>query len=626
MCGINGLIQFHKIYGKSDLEHMVHKMNACMIHRGPDSEGIFSDDICALGMRRLSVIDLPGGTQPVWNESKDKMIVFNGELYNYKSLRKLLQQRGHMFTTRSDTEVVLHGLEDYGTDFLEQMEGMFAFAFYDLCAKKWILARDRIGEKPLYYYHSDRLFLFASELKSILCTGCVPKEIDRQALTTYFQLTYIPAPASVIRNVRKLMPGTAMILDAQGKEDVITYWDLKTDIAGQPYDDYDQCKILLRKALFESVERRMCSDVPVGAFLSGGFDSAVITGIMSQIADKPVDTFTIGFREKKYDESSLAGMIAKKNKTNHHVLILDWDRVFLDLEKILNNMDEPFGDSSLLATYAVSKMAKQYVTVVLTGDAGDELFAGYDKYLIRYYGNLYQHIPKILKKGLIEPVVKLLPSRSSLARKADKVIQLDDADLFQKRRWLMSLGFKEQELKSLMSDGAADPMDFIRYEYEYLKGADEQLRAQYMDLRIVLEGDMLAKVDRASMLASLETRIPMLDRHVIGLAFRMPARFKINRTERKIILKDTFRDLLPEEIFHASKHGFGVPTETWLETSLKKQLYEYASPDFLQEQGLFSWQYINHMIEAHMAHRENRSSELWTFFVFQSWYQRVMSS
>ncbi len=258
---------------------MVHKMNACMIHRGPDSEGIFSDDICALGMRRLSVIDLPGGTQPVWNESKDKMIVFNGELYNYKSLRKLLQQRGHMFTTRSDTEVVLHGLEDYGTDFLEQMEGMFAFAFYDLCAKKWILARDRIGEKPLYYYHSDRLFLFASELKSILCTGCVPKEIDRQALTTYFQLTYIPAPASVIRNVRKLMPGTAMILDAQGKEDVITYWDLKTDIAGQPYDDYDQCKILLRKALFESVERRMCSDVPVGAFLSGGFDSAVITGM-----------------------------------------------------------------------------------------------------------------------------------------------------------------------------------------------------------------------------------------------------------------------------------------------------------------------------------------------------------
>lgn len=621
MCGINGFIQFKKIYDKNRLNNIVHEMNESIVYRGPDYEGIYTDDTCSLGMRRLSIIDLQGGAQPIWNETHDKLIVFNGELYNYKKLKKDLLKEGHIFTTDSDTEVVLHGIESYGTEFLKKMEGMFAFTFYDVIAKKWIIARDRIGEKPLYYWQSNDFFIFASELKSILSTGEISKEIDKEALSRYFQLTYIPAPKSIIKNVYKLMPSTVMTIDEDGNKVVEKYWCLDIDYNDNQYNDYDECKSMLRERLFKSVEQRMISDVPIGAFLSGGIDSTIIVGIMSQLTDKPVDTFTIGFNEKLYDESSLAKIVAKKNRTNHHTLILDESQLFFDLDKILDDMDEPFADSSLIATYVVSKMTKQYVTVALTGDAGDELFAGYNKYLISYYGNLYQQIPEIVRNGLIEPIIKILPARSDIKRKVDKVIDSVDMDIYQKRKQLMSLGFKEYELKKLMLDRYVDSLDFIKFEYDFLKNRDEQTKAQYMDLKIVLEGDMLTKVDRASMLASLETRIPMLDSSVVELAFKMPTQFKINRTNRKIILKDTFCDMIPKEVFRAPKHGFGVPIEKWLETVLKDRLYYYTSQEFIQKQGLFSCPYISKMINMHIEHKENRYSELWTFFVFQYWYE-----
>lgn len=624
MCGINGFIQFKKRYNKSRLNHIVHEMNESIIHRGPDHEGIYTDETCSLGMRRLSIIDLQSGGQPIWNESHDKLIIFNGELYNYRILKQTLQQEGHIFSTDSDTEVVLHGIESYGTGFLKKMEGMFAFAVYDVPGKKWILARDRIGEKPLYYWHNEDFFVFASELKSILSTGEVPRVIDKEALSRYFQLTYIPAPKSIIENVHKLMPSSVMTIDAAGNEEIETYWSLDADYDDSQYQDYGKCKKLLRKKLFQSVEQRMVSDVPIGAFLSGGFDSTIIVGIMSRLSKQPVDTFTIGFKEKLYDESPLAKIVSEKNKTNHHTLILDEHKIFDNLDKILGNMDEPFADSSLIASYAVSKMTKQYVSVALTGDAGDELFAGYNKYLISYYGDLYQRIPKIMRKGLVEPAAKLLPQRSGLARKVNKVIRSSDMGIYQKRKQLMSLGFKEDEVKRLMADGYADSMEFLECEYNCLKNRDEQVKAQYMDLKIVLEGDMLAKVDRSSMLASLETRVPMLDRNVVELAFKMPTKFKINRNSRKIILKDAFRDMIPEAVFQAPKHGFGVPIENWLETVLKNKLYYYASADFIRRQGLFSGRYINHMINMHMAHKENRYSELWAFFVFQYWYEHYI--
>lgn len=625
MCGINGLIQFRQIYQNLKMKDIVHRMNESIIHRGPDEEGIFADESCALGMRRLSIIDVQGGGQPIWNESRDKLIIFNGELYNYRELREKLRKAGHVFTTDSDTEVVLHGMESYGTSFLKQMEGMFAFAFYDKRAKKWILARDRIGEKPLYYYPGDGFFLFGSELKSLLLTGLIKKEINREALSQYFQLTYIPAPGTIIAGVYKMLPATVMTITEGGDIRTECYWEMDIDYEDSGCQDYEACKKKLREEMFRAVEQRMVSDVPLGAFLSGGFDSAVIVGIMSKISTVPIETFTVGFHERQFDESPLAGIVAKKNRTSHHVLRMHWEDIFRDLEKILDGMGEPFADSSFLATYAVSKMAREYVTVALTGDAGDELFAGYDKYLISYYGERYQKIPSFIRKGIVEPMVKLLPTKSGLKRKADKVIGAAMLDRYGQRKRMMCLGFKDDEMKQLMQDGFCDPMHFLEREYGFLKNRDEQLRAQYVDLKIVLEGDMLAKVDRASMLASLETRVPLLDSRVVETAFKMPTGFKIQGKERKKIWKDTFRDLLPDELFHAPKHGFGVPIGTWLETSLRRQLYEYMKPGFLEEQGLFSYDYIKEIADRHMAHKENRYSELWAFYVFQHWYRNVFA-
>lgn len=623
MCGITGFIQLEQNYSVENLRSIVHKMNEQIIHRGPDSEGLYADRECALGMRRLSIIDLQGGGQPIWNETHDKLIVFNGELYNFRPLRQELIKKGHRFSTDSDTEVMLHGYEEYGTDFLKQAEGMFAFAIYDLKQKVWVLARDRIGEKPLYYYRDGKNFLFASELKSLVCTGIVPKQIDKEALSRYFQLTYIPAPKSIFKNVYKLPPACVMRIDLQGNISTEPYWQLDIDDDNGEYEDYEACKKKLRNALFASVERRMISDVPIGAFLSGGFDSGIIVGIMSQLSQTPINTFTIGFKEKQFDESPLAEIVAKKNHTNHRVLMLDWNETFKDIDKILENIDEPFADSSLIATYAVSKMARQCVTVTLTGDAGDELFAGYNKYLISYYSDMYKKVPKPIRKGVIEPFAGMLPKKSSIARKVNKVLQIADSDIYEQRKRLMSLGFKENEVKELLSDAFADPMDFIREDYEFLKNADEQKRAQYIDLKTVLEGDMLAKVDRASMLNSLETRVPMLDREVIELAFRMPTKFKIDKKNRKIILKDTFRDLLPEELFHAPKHGFAVPIGELLEHKLNAKLNAYADREYLKRQGIFNAEYIRGMIDSHMRHRENRFSELWAFYVFQNWYERM---
>jgi asparagine synthase (glutamine-hydrolysing) len=417
-----------------------------------------------------------------------------------------------------------------------------------------------------------------------------------------------------------LLPASIITIDNAGNTITEQYWNLDDSV--EQITDYDECKRKLRDALFKSVEQRMISDVPLGAFLSGGFDSSIIVGIMSHISAEPINTFTIGYHEKEYDESDLAGLVAKRNNTNHHVLTMDWNTVLEDLDLLLGNIDEPFADSSLIATYAVSKMTKQHVTVALTGDAGDELFAGYNKYLISYYGEKYNKLPKFIRKSVVEPLVERMPAKSSMVRKAKKVINTVGMDSFHQRKQLMSLGLKPAELELVMKDSYVNPMTFIKEQYEEMSGYDEQTRAQYVDLKTVLEGDMLQKVDRASMLASLETRVPMLDTNVIELAYRMPTKYKINKTERKIILKDTFHDLLPKELFHAPKHGFSVPIGEWLETVLKEKLLCYADAEFLEEQGLFSYEEVHKLIKNHFIHRENRYSELWAFFVFQNWYVR----
>lgn len=629
MCGINGFIKLGSKdnHSREWMGNRVHSMNERIIHRGPDSEGLHTDDNCSLGMRRLSIIDLDTGSQPIYSADRTKLIVFNGEIYNYRNLRDQLIAEGCVFNTKSDTEVVLQGIIKHGKGFINRLEGMFAFCYYDSESNSYLLARDRVGEKPLYYYKKDDFFIFGSELKSLLSTGLIAKEIDEAALTTYFQLAYIPAPMCIIKGVRKLMPSIIMEIDGEtGEIKTTKYWKL-TVSDDEQYRDYDYCKKQLREKLFHSVEQRMIADVPLGAFLSGGFDSAIIVGVMSQLSSHPIDTFTIGFKERAYDESDLAAITAKRNGTNHHMIILDWDEAVKDIDELLDNIDEPFADPSLVASYVVSKKTKEYVTVALTGDASDELFAGYNKYLMGYYGDIYKRVPRVLRKTLIEPIIHHLPHSSSLYRKASKVVENAEIPVALQAKRLMSRAFSHSEVEQLIPGVTVNRLNFIKQQYEELQDVgtvDDQKRLQYVDFHTVLEGQMLPKVDRSSMKASLETRVPMLDREVIELAFAMPSEFKIRKRQRKIILKDAFKDMLAPELFKAPKHGFDAPIGIWLDGALRKQLDKYSSKEYLGKLQLFNKDCIDSVIAERQNLNIEWSTKLWSFFVFQHWYERYI--
>lgn len=628
MCGINGYIKLGKSnnHSREWMQNLVHNMNEKIIHRGPDSEGMYVDDNCSLGMRRLSIIDLDTGSQPIYSADKTKLIVFNGEIYNYRELRDQLIAEGVVFSTKSDTEVVLQGITKYGKEFITHLEGMFTFCYYDIETNTYILARDRAGEKPLYYYQTNDYLLFGSELKSLLSANLISKNIDKEALTAYFQLAYIPAPMCIIEGVKKLMPATVMEVDGKsGKITTEKYWKLIIR-EGEEYSDYEWCKGKLRDTLYHSVEQRMIADVPLGVFLSGGFDSSIIVGIMSQLSAHPVDTFTIGFKEKVYDESELASIVAKKNSTNHHTIMLDWDEAVKDLDELLDNIDEPFADPSLIATYVVSKKTKEHVIVALTGDASDELFAGYNKYLMEYYGEIYKRIPRGIRRGVVEPIVRHLPHSSSLYHKANKVVENAEVPTALQAKRLMSRAFSHLEVEKLLLGACVNRLNFIKSQYDELKNGaiDNQKRFQYIDFHTLLEGQMLPKVDRASMRASLETRVPMLDKEVVEIAFAMPSEFKIKGKQRKIILKDTFKDLLPEGLFKAPKHGFDVPIGLWLDGELKSELDKYRSEEYVRMQGLFNKDFIDKVVEQEEIDNIDWSTKVWSFFVFQRWYEKYI--
>lgn len=617
MCGINGLADIKRALSKEEMLTKITAMNDRIIHRGPDSSGVLLHRNTALGMRRLSVIDIEGGDQPIFNEDKTLALVLNGEIYNYRELREKLIGLGHEFITNSDSEVVLHAFEEYGEKCAEQFDGMFAFCIFNMQNGDMFICRDRAGEKPLYYYADDDFFIFASELKSILAAGIVVKEINRTALRQFLCLTYIPAPLTIFEKVFKLGAGE-YIKFCGGRIKKGCWYELRT---GSVCAGRSECREMLRKTLFASVENRMIADVPVGSFLSGGIDSTIITGIMAKLSGKSVDTFTIGFAEKDYDERGRAKLASEFHRTNHHVLEFGRDGAAEIMETVINNIDEPFADTSQLSTYMVSKMASEHVKVVLTGDAGDELFAGYSKYLINYYADMYNRIPKILRKNIFERALAAAPDKSRFSRKLNKVVRSAQKDRNGRRLDMMSRGFKYEELGSLLkNDCGGMPIDTEKL----LAGCnteDEIARTLYLDFKVVLEGDMLAKVDRCSMLASVETRTPMLSKDMIELAFRIPSEYKINKREQKIILKETFADLLPPALEKAPKRGFDVPIDRWLAGELKSELTELTGKSFIEEQGLFEYDCLKTIIAEHFSGVRNRREELWSIYIFQKWYK-----
>ncbi|MCX7749874.1 MAG: asparagine synthase (glutamine-hydrolyzing) [Clostridia bacterium] len=621
MCGINGFINF--VPGsKEQNANLISRMNSLITYRGPDDEGVFISESAALGMRRLAIIDLCTGNQPIFNEDGTKVIVFNGEVYNFKDLRNELLDKGHRFKTNGDTETILHAYEEYGVKCLDKLNGMFAFAIYDIKENELFIARDRAGEKPLYYYKDDERLIFASELKSIIKVFNIKKEINQKALNQYFSFTYIPAPLTIFKGIYKL-EAAAYILLKNGEFHKANYWDIVPQENGF-IQDYETCKRKLRESLFWSVEEKMISDVPLGAFLSGGIDSSIIVGVMSKLSSKPVETFNIGFKIKDFDESGKAKVVAERNKTNHHIHYLDYDDTMDALETILGTFDEPFADSSSIPTYFVSKFAREHVTVVLTGDAGDELFGGYSKYLINYYSDIYNKIPGVIRKSILEKLVYKLPDKNSFTRKVRKVIENSSQETFSKRLALMQLGFKEGARADLLKQGLIDSSsnDFVREVYDKYETFDELTKTLYTDFRIVLEGDMLVKVDRMSMLNSLETRVPLLDKNILELAFKIPPEFKIRGKEQKYILKDTFSDIIPKEVLKKGKQGFAVPIGEWFKGPLKESLLRVLSKEFIDQQGIFNYGFIKRLIEDHLNEKVNYAYPLWALYVFQNWYKK----
>lgn len=622
MCGINGFVQFNDKLKKNEIEQIIKKMNRSIVNRGPDEEGTYINKNIGLGIRRLSIIDLKTGNQPIFNEDSSMVIVFNGELYNYKDLKNDLINKGHIFKTTTDTEVVLHAFEEYGEKSFNFIKGMYAFAIYDINKDRLLIVRDRLGEKPLYFYKDESKFIFSSELKGILSADLIKKEIDENALSQFFQLTYIPAPNTILKNIKKLKPGYYIEIKTGHNPTINKYWDLEFNNNKLIYD-IESIKRNLREKMFEAVEKCMISDVPLGAFLSGGIDSSIIVGIMSKIASKPIKTFNIGFHEKQFDESERAKIVSKFNNTEHHTQIITEKDLFAILNKFFEYMDEPFADSSAIPTYLISKFAKNYVKVVLTGDGGDELFGGYSKYLINYYSEKYNRIPKLIREHILKNIINVFPNDYNITRKIKKVIRNSEKSIFEQRKELMKLGYKYDETKKLIKSIYISDISLIEdYYNKYKNQTDELSLALYTDIKIVLEGDMLTKVDRMSMANSLETRAPFLYPDIVEFSTRIPSEYKIKNKKTKFILKETFSDILPEKIMKASKRGFGVPIGKWFRGNLKNEFLKVTNQKFIEDQNLFNYEYIQKIFNEHQNKKEDRGRELWALFVFQNWYKK----
>lgn len=547
-------------------------------------------------------------------KSESTVVIFYGEIYDST---KIQVERENNFTASRAT-FILQEYERNGESFLSRVNGLYVCIIVNLKEKAVAFCRDKIGAKVLYYSQQGNKVLFSTTLKGLLKSGQIEKKIDQAALSQFFQMTYIPAPKSIIEGVEKVRP--ACVVCVQGKDKTeIPYWDIKV-CEEEFITDYQKAKSVLRERVYSAIEKRLNQEENAGVFLSGGFDSSIVLGVMSDIANRPIDAYTIGFAQKGYDESSLASIVARKNNAKHHIVELNESIAVDTIETVLNEMDEPYADSSLIATYLVCKEAKGDTSVAFLGDAGDELFAGYNKYLVGYYSERYNKIPKFIKKGIIKPAAKILPVRSKIGRKINKFLTVAEQDIFEQRKHLMSLGFKDFEISKLMPNIPVDKINILQEYYNSLTDVDEQTKAQYLDFKIVLEGDMTRKTERAAMMAGFNTRAPLLDADVVDFAYNIPTKFKIDGKQRKIILKDAFRDLLPDQLFKAPKTGFAVPISMWFDNILKSELEKLSDRQFIEAQGLFDYEYLKQTVDAHIAKRANKASELWAFCVFQRWY------
>jgi len=619
MCGIHGL---YRLDGAPADGSLLPRMGAVTRHRGPDDEGVYVDGRCAIGMRRLSIIDLSGGHQPISSADGTLVVVCNGEIYNYRELRRELEAAGHRFKTHSDTEVLLHGYAQWGEGVLDRLNGMYGFALWDSRKQTLKVGRDRLGIKPIYFVNDGRQVAFASEAKALLELPGMRAEVDPAALLSYLELGYVPAPQSMLRGIRKLPIGGLMTLSPAGI-DVRSTWAPSTTIDDKPSAaDWAQ---QVRAQLEKSVAMQMVSDVPIGAFLSGGIDSSAVLAFMARHSSGPVKTYSIGFdggaAERFYNELDYARQVAQQFKTDHHEILVKPDVVSL-LPKLLWHMDEPIADSAFVTTYLVAEFARRDVTVILSGVGGDELFGGYRRYLGEHYLRYIDWLPDAAKRGGAWLADRLPADRHSRFLNYSRLAKnfLGSAHLSFAERYRAYVGvFSPAEASALARGGSAQRFDALGVAFDAVGGEDSLARMFAVDALTQLPDDLLLLTDKMTMATSLECRVPLLDHELVELAARIPARHKVAGGELKAVLKQALTDVLPREVLYRSKRGFGAPMGAWIKGALAPLLASALSRQAVERRGLLNYAPIAELIDAHRANRIDGTDRLLALLNLEIW-------
>ncbi|MGD0757352.1 MAG: asparagine synthase (glutamine-hydrolyzing) [Candidatus Sulfotelmatobacter sp.] len=630
MCGIAGIVRAYRDQAHSDggIDHAaIHRMCEAIVHRGPDDEGIFVKAGVGLGMRRLSIIDLAGGHQPVFNEDKTVWIVFNGEIYNFPELRIELEKSGHRFASHSDTEVIVHLYEEFGADCVDKLRGMFAFALYDERRRKLLLARDRFGKKPLHYALVGDRLLFGSEIKSILAVAPELASVNNEAILQYLYFGYVPDPLTSFLPIQKLPPGHLLEFEA-GKIQVRQYWDLPRYSTHYPNSE-EECLEEMERRLAEAVRIRLISDVPLGAMLSGGVDSSTVVALMARASSQPVKTFSIGFRHDDFNEAHYARMVAERFGTDHHELIVE-PNVLETVEQLTSSLEEPFGDSSMLPTYYVSCLARKHVTVALSGDGGDEIFAGYDRYAIHMGREIFQRIPAWAWRFYRNQVYPRLP-RNMRGRKFSYNISLP-----LRERYVDGISFVpafEREMPLLSNEfrdavrGYADPQLLMYRYFDEAQANDPLSRMLYTDTKTYMVADILTKVDRMSMLTSLEVRVPLLDHLFVEWVTGLPADFKMRDGKQKYILRKLAERVgVPREVLYRPKQGFALPLVHWMRNELKDLILTVLLEPKTLQRGYFNPQAVQQLLDEHFRGRRNHSDRIWRLLMLELWHRNFLES
>jgi len=626
MCGIVGIINSNS---RAVSGEILKRMNRCIVHRGPDEDGFYIRENVGLAMRRLAIIDLKGGQQPIFNQDKTKAIVFNGEIYNFQEIKRNLEERGHQFYTNCDTETIIHLYDEYGADCVQHLRGMFAFAIWDETDKSLFVARDRIGKKPLLYSHQPNGdLIFGSEFTALLAHPDISREVDTQAIHHYLSYLCVPAPLTAFKQIRKLAPGH-WLRWKDGEIEMKRYWlpDFSKKIVISETEAIEETLRILR----EATKMRMISEVPLGAFLSGGVDSSTVVALMAEESTQPVKTFSIGFEEEDFSELKYARRVAEHIGAEHHEFIVRPNAIEI-LPKLVEHYGEPYADSSAIATYYVAKETRKHVTVALNGDGGDESFAGYERYFAMRLAEKYHKIPALLRKNLIETAVNAFPTseiKRSRARDLKRFVRAASLPKVERYfRWVSAIDRQSKDdLYTTDFKNTVEKFDsaqFLEQWFDKTNGSGIVDATMFTDQQTYLPNDLLVKVDIASMANSLEARSPFLDHKVIEFAASLPENIKLRGTETKYLLKKAASRIVPPEVLYRKKMGFGVPLTHWFRGELKDFLREHLLSEKFAKRGIIKSEVVTKLVDEHTNGERDHVWQLWTLLMLELWFQRFI--